>query len=82
VTNNSFSSNIFIEKEAPKYLTALITTAAFGAAGCLFTILLGLWMMYDNKKRDRAEGIKAKARDIPTHLLASGPESPSYRWYL
>jgi MFS family permease len=76
------ASNIFQEKDAPKYFPALITTAAFGATGCVCTLLLGSWMMWDNKRRDRVEGVKAKARDIPTELLAAGPESPAYRWYL
>ncbi|KAH7151667.1 putative MFS transporter [Dactylonectria estremocensis] len=76
------SSNIFQEKDAPKYLPALITTASFGATGCVCTLLLGLWMIHDNRSRDAKEGVKVKAKDIPTELLASGPESPSYRWYL
>jgi ABC-type nickel/cobalt efflux system permease component RcnA len=60
----------------------LITTAIFGAVGFVITILLGLWMIFDNKRRDRAEGKKVKAKDIPTELLAEGPASPRYRWYL
>lgn len=80
--NRSYRSNIFQEKDAPKYMPALITTASFGATGCLVTLLLGLWMIQDNKKRDKREGVKARAQDIPTELLASGPASPSYRWYL
>ncbi|CAM1502556.1 Fc.00g045400.m01.CDS01 [Cosmosporella sp. VM-42] len=76
------ASNIFHEKDAPKYFPALITTATFGATGCILTVLLGLWVIHDNRNRDKREGIKVKARDIPTELLASGPESLSYRWYL
>jgi hypothetical protein len=60
----------------------LITTAIFGAVGFVITILLGLWMIFDNKRRDRAEGKKVKAKDIPTELLAEGPANPRYRWYL
>jgi hypothetical protein len=60
----------------------LITTAIFGAVGFVITILLGLWMIFDNKRRDRAEGKKVKAKDIPTELLADGPANPRYRWYL
>ncbi|KAI1499748.1 major facilitator superfamily domain-containing protein [Biscogniauxia marginata] len=76
------SSNIFQPKDAPKYFPALITTAAFGACGCLLTLLLGAWMIMDNKRRDRKEGRTVKARDIPTELLADGPSNPGYRWYL
>ncbi|KFY99394.1 hypothetical protein V500_01380 [Pseudogymnoascus sp. VKM F-4518 (FW-2643)] len=76
------ASNIFQAKDAPKYFPALITTAIFGAVGFIITILLGLWMIYDNKRRDRAEGKKVKAKDISTELLAEGPANPRYRWYL
>lgn len=76
------SSNIFQAKDAPKYLPALVTTAAFGGFGCLLTLLLGAWMMADNKRRDRKVGRTIHARDIPTQLLAEGPAAPSYRWFL
>ncbi|KAH7161593.1 putative MFS transporter [Dactylonectria macrodidyma] len=76
------SSNIFQEKDAHKYLPALITTASFGATGCVCTLLLGLWMIHDNRSRDAKEGVKVKAKNIPTKLLASGPDSPLHRWYL
>ncbi|KAF5543002.1 major facilitator superfamily transporter [Fusarium mexicanum] len=76
------ASNIFQEKDAPKYFPALITTAAFGGTGCIITILLGAWMTWDNKRRDKLEGVRTKARDIPTEVLAAGPQSPTYRWYL
>ncbi|KAI0023712.1 putative MFS transporter [Xylariomycetidae sp. FL0641] len=76
------ASNIFRPSEAPKYQTALITTATFGACGLILTLVFGFWMMFDNKRRDKKEGRRVKARDIPTELLATGPSSPSYRWYL
>ena len=76
------SSNIFLPQDAPKYFPALITTAAFGGTGCLLTVGLGLYMMFDNKRRDRAEGRKVRAQDIPTELMANGPADPAYRWFL
>lgn len=76
------SSNIFIANEAPRYTTALITTAAFGATGFVLTVLLGLYMIADNKKRDREQGVKIRVRDIPTALLKEGPAVPEYRWFL
>lgn len=76
------SSNIFRKQDEPKYLPALATTAAFGGMGCTLTILLMLWMMVDNKRRDRKAGRTIKARDIPTELLAEGPASPEYRWVI
>lgn len=77
----STGSNIFLNKDAPKYLPALITTAAFGATGCALTLLLGAWMITDNKRRDIRDGKTTRARDIPTELLADGPAAPQYRWF-
>ncbi|KAK5103930.1 hypothetical protein LTS08_003354 [Lithohypha guttulata] len=76
------SSNIFVPKDAPKYFPALITTAAFGGMGCLLTLLLGAYMILDNKRRNRKEGKKVRALDIPTEIMNEGPASASYRWFL
>lgn len=76
------SSNIFLTQEAPKYTTALATTAAFGGVGFCLTIALGLYMMWDNKRRDKEQGCKILVRDIPTALLKEGPAVPEYRWFL
>ena len=76
------SSNIFQAKDAPKYLPALATTAAFGATGCLLTLVLGGWMIIDNKKRDAKQGRKIRAIDVPTELMRDGPAEPDYRWFL
>lgn len=76
------SSNIFIANEAPKYTTALVTTAVFGATGFVLTVLLGMYMIADNKKRDKAQGVKIHVRDVPTALLKEGPAVPEYRWFL
>lgn len=76
------SSNIFRPVDKPRYIPALATTAAFGATGCLLTLLLGAWMIVDNKRRDRKLGRKVMARDIPTELLRDGPAAEAYRWFL
>ncbi|KAG5941417.1 hypothetical protein E4U53_007409 [Claviceps sorghi] len=76
------ASNLFREQDAPKYLPALITTASFGAAGAFITGFLGLYMMWDNRTRDRRAGVAIKARDVPTLRLRDGPRSPDFRWYL
>ncbi|KAL1632291.1 hypothetical protein SLS56_003706 [Neofusicoccum ribis] len=76
------SSNIFRNQDAPKYLPALATTAAFGATGALLTLLLGAYMIIDNKRRDLKQGIKMKARDVSTEKLREGPNSPDFRWFL
>ncbi|KAL4866249.1 hypothetical protein BDV12DRAFT_210610 [Aspergillus spectabilis] len=75
------SSNIFRDQDSPKYLPALITTAAFGGAGIFFTLALGFWMMFDNSRRDRKQGTVLRAVDIPTEMLREGPDSPDFRWF-
>lgn len=74
------SSNIFRNQDAPKYFPALITTAAFGGTGILLTLLLGLWMMMDNKRRNVRQGLNLRAQDIPTERLREGPDSLDFRW--
>ncbi|CAI7630655.1 unnamed protein product [Penicillium glandicola] len=75
------SSNIFRAQDAPEYLPALITTASFGGVGIILTLCLGLWMIADNKKRDRLQGVHLKARDIPTEYLKDGPACDNFRWF-
>lgn len=76
------SSNIFRENEKAKYPTALITTACFGACGCLITGLLGGYMVLDNMRRNRRAGRKTTAADVPTKRLRDGPAVPEFRWFL
>lgn len=76
------SSNIFMNKEAPKYETALITTAVFGATGALVTLATGLYMVWDNARRNKKAGVKIDARDVPTMRLRDGPSVPEFRWFL
>lgn len=47
------SSNIFRNQDAPKYIPALATTAAFGAVGCVLALLLGSFMVVDNARRNK-----------------------------
>ncbi|KAJ5746835.1 uncharacterized protein N7511_008531 [Penicillium nucicola] len=75
------SSNIFRNQDAPTYLPALITTASFGGAGIVLTLCLGVWMMTDNQKRDRAQGVHLKAKNIPTEYLQDGPACETFRWF-
>lgn len=76
------SSNIFRNQDAPKYIPALATTAAFGATGAFLTLLLGAYMIIDNKRRDMKQGIKMNARDVSTEKLREGPNSADFRWFL
>ncbi|PIL29203.1 MFS general substrate transporter [Ganoderma sinense ZZ0214-1] len=76
------SSNIFRNEDAPKYIPALITTAAFGAAGAGITLLLGAYMVFDNRRRDAREGVVKRATDVSTEKLREGPQAPEFRWFL
>ncbi len=76
------SSNIFRPQDAPKYIPALATTGAFGATGALFALLLGTYMLVDNKRRNAKQGVKLAARDVSTEKLRDGPSSPEFRWFL
>jgi hypothetical protein len=76
------SSNIFLNQDAPKYIPALGTTAAFGGMGFVLTLCLGAWMMVDNKNRDRRQGVKLKVGDVPTERLREGPDANEFRWFL
>ncbi|CAF9917914.1 MAG: hypothetical protein HETSPECPRED_003623 [Heterodermia speciosa] len=73
------SSNIFQNKDAPKYIPALATTAAFGATGLALTLLLGAYMIMDNARRDKRAG--RKVRDVPTEKLRDGPAVEDFRWF-
>ena len=75
------SSNIFQNKDAPKYIPALATTAAFGGMGFCLTLGLGVYMMFDNKRRDMKQGVKLNVRDVPTALLRDGPAVKEFRWF-
>ncbi|KAK6419296.1 hypothetical protein LTR81_007627 [Elasticomyces elasticus] len=75
------SSNIFRKEDAPQYIPALATTAAFGGLGLVLTLLLGGYMIMDNKKRNRQQGVNLRARDVPTERLRDGPACAEFRWF-
>lgn len=72
------SSNVFVDNH---YTPALATTAAFGGTGIVLTLLLGAWMIFDNRRRDRKMGVKLRAKDVPTDQLGDGPAAPYFRWF-
>ncbi|KAL4962509.1 putative MFS transporter [Aspergillus stella-maris] len=76
------ASNVFREQDKPKYMPALITVGAFGATGAAIAGCLGLYMLFDNRRRDRRDGVKVKATDVPTERLRDGPRAPEFRWFL
>ncbi|KAF9076258.1 MFS general substrate transporter [Rhodocollybia butyracea] len=74
------STNVFIAKDAPKYVPALATSAAFGGLCLILVICTGTWMRWENRKRNQIQGITLTARDIPTETLGEGPSNPEFRY--
>ncbi|SCU93811.1 LADA_0G05028g1_1 [Lachancea dasiensis] len=74
------STNIFREKDAPKYLPALGITAGFGGAAILLIAGILCYMIFDNRRRNKTQGVQLTYKDVPTSELADGPENPNYRW--
>jgi len=76
------ASNVFREQDAPKYAPALITTASFGGFGFIVAACLGTYMVFDNRRRNRKQGVNLSARDVPTSRLRDGPKTDDFRWFL
>lgn len=76
------SSNVFRDEDKPKYEPALITTASYGGFGFIVAACLGFYMMFDNKRRNRRQGVNLSARDVPTSKLRDGPKVDDFRWFL
>lgn len=76
------SSNVFLNKDAPKYIPALATTAAFGGTGVLLSSGLAFFMMWDNRRRDRRLGRKLRVGEMTTERLRDGPGVEEFRWFL
>lgn len=76
------STNIFVPSDAPKYVKALGITAGFGGLGLILTAIIAIYMWYDNKRRNREQGVEWTYRDVSTEIMGEGPKNPNYRWML
>ncbi|KAI0396454.1 major facilitator superfamily transporter [Xylariaceae sp. FL0594] len=76
------ASNVFREQDAPKYAPALLTTASFDGFGFVVAACLGAYMVLDNRRRNRRQGVHLSARDVPTSKLRDGPQTNDFRWFL
>ncbi|KAF7596105.1 hypothetical protein BBP40_003367 [Aspergillus hancockii] len=74
------SSLAFKADTAPRYKPALIVNCAFLLFGVLVILTLGTWFRYDNRRRDRAQGVKLTAADVSTMSLIGGWKDPNWRW--
>jgi len=74
------STNVFRAQDEPKYVPALATSAAFGALCFILTASTGIWMRWENRRRNEAQGVMLTAADVPTETLSEGPSNPSFRY--
>lgn len=74
------SSFAFDDRTAPKYLPALIVNCVFLVVGIVVILGLGMWFRFDNHRRNRAQGIKLTAADVPTEGLSGGWKDSNWRW--
>ncbi|CAN6629880.1 high-affinity nicotinic acid transporter [Trichomonascus vanleenenianus] len=76
------SSNIFLPKDAPKYVLALGITAGFAGVAIILVAVAAFYMYIDNRRRNSAQGVKWTYKDVSTEIMAEGPKHPSFRWML
>lgn len=74
------STNIFRPQDAPKYTPALGITAGFGGLAIVLIVLITSFMVFDNRRRNRTQGVNLTYKDVPTSELREGPDNPNYRW--
>jgi MFS family permease len=74
------STNIFLPQDAPKYVMALGITAGFGGLGIITTAIIYGFMLFDNRRRNKLQGVDWTYRDVSTSIMGNGPKEPSFRW--
>ncbi|KAF5374944.1 hypothetical protein D9758_000314 [Tetrapyrgos nigripes] len=75
------STNVFRAQDEPKYVPALATSAGFGGVCLLMVAGTGIWMRWENRRRNIEQGTgNMRAQDVPTEALGEGPKSPSFRY--
>ncbi|KAF5390246.1 hypothetical protein D9757_002970 [Collybiopsis confluens] len=74
------ATNTFSAKDEPRYVPALATSAAFGGLCLILVLGTGIWMRWDNNRRNKAQGVVLTAQDIPTETLSNGALDPGFRY--
>nr|XP_019003204.1 uncharacterized protein I203_04241 [Kwoniella mangroviensis CBS 8507]OCF66665.1 hypothetical protein I203_04241 [Kwoniella mangroviensis CBS 8507] len=75
------SANIFLSQFAPQYVTPLIVSAAMAGLGIVVLGILRTYMVLDNRRRNREQGVNWTSKDVPTAALKDGPAGPSWRHF-
>ncbi|WWC93891.1 hypothetical protein V866_000728 [Kwoniella sp. B9012] len=76
------SANIFLDKWSPGYRIPLIIVACINATGILVATSFRLYMAYENRRRNKAQGVNWTSKDVPTEALKAGPKNPLFRFFL
>lgn len=81
IANSSglISTNVFREKDEPKYVLALAVSAAFGGLCLVLVAGVGIWMRWENARRNREQGVNITSKDVDTSEV-HGPSHPSWRY--
>ncbi|PYH98422.1 allantoate permease [Aspergillus ellipticus CBS 707.79] len=74
------SSLAFKADTAPRYKPALVVNCAFLLFGVLVVLAMGAYFRWDNRRRDREQGVKLTAADVSTKSLVGGWKDPNWRW--
>ncbi|KAK6197422.1 major facilitator superfamily domain-containing protein [Scheffersomyces amazonensis] len=74
------STNIFLPKDAPKYVPALGITAGFGGLAIVIITCMTAFMLFDNRRRNKIQGVVKTFQDVPTSELSEGPDNINFRW--
>lgn len=80
-TGGIVSTKIFLHKWAPAYREPLAITVGIEALALGLIIALKMWMYFDNKKRNKAQGVNRQSKDVPTEALADGLKNSLFRHF-
>lgn len=57
-----------------------MVTGVFQAVGIIIVLGMGLYLRWDNRRRDKRQGVRMTACDIATEALVGGIKDPNWRW--
>ncbi|ORY24762.1 major facilitator superfamily domain-containing protein [Naematelia encephala] len=80
-TGGIVSANIFLDKWEPAYRAPLAITAGIEGLGLVLIVTLRLWMTWDNRRRNKEQGVNWQSKDVPTEALSDGPANPLFRHF-
>jgi hypothetical protein len=74
------STNVFRAQDEPKYVPALATSAAFGGFCAVLVLATGMWMRFENARRNRIQGRNVTFEDVNTKDLDGEHRDQGYRY--